>query len=464
MQRFWFLDLIKELLPENEWKDFQNHYTKPLSKSIKIIKKKITLDTFSQKESQWKNALSLQPCSFTSEGKSLDDVLSIQKDWKWGLGSHWMHQLGFFYVQEIAAWMSAQTIHRKENDLVLDLCAAPWGKTLQLIDQSPQSALILSNELNPQRRKALLSNLERCGNEQITLLGYDGRKFWDLLYETCDHVLLDAPCSGEWMQYKSDFQIFQWKEKEIRKIAQVQEELLISWLKALKIWGELTYSTCTLNPLENEGVLQHIQEQFGENIRFLPVKIDQKSPGIKQRRDEVYSDSIVNTVARFWPHRQKTWGFFIAKIQKLWTIGFQEPVTREQNTLWTYKEKTNQEIWNFLDQEYGIKKSDLSNFDFLESKYTFQVVNKNILPLLQKGLFWEQIWMPILKKLPNNVRIPLDWLAKIFWGKATKQTITCDTSMIETFLANHLLPCNPTDGKYLIVTRNGKGLCIYHHK
>jgi len=77
--------------------------------------------------------------------------------------------------------------------------------------------------------------LERCGFENVLLTGYDGRKFGELLSEQCDKVLLDAPCSGEGMQYKSDFKVYQWNEKVVRKIASVQEELLVSGLQALKV-------------------------------------------------------------------------------------------------------------------------------------------------------------------------------------------------------------------------------------
>jgi 16S rRNA (cytosine1407-C5)-methyltransferase len=116
---------------------------------------------------------------------------------------------------------------------VLDLCAAPGGKSIQLADQ--KAGLLISNELNPIRRKALKANLERCGIWNTIVTGYDGRVLGNLLYEQCDKVLLDAPCSGEGMQYKSDVTIYQRNEKVIRKLAHMQYELLIAGLTALKI-------------------------------------------------------------------------------------------------------------------------------------------------------------------------------------------------------------------------------------
>ena len=113
------------------------------------------------------------------------------------------------------------------------MCAAPGGKSIQIADTGVE--LLISNELNPSRRKALKSNLERCGIWNSTITAYDGRIIGHLLSEQCDKVLLDAPCSGEGMQYKSDFKIYQRKEKSVKKIAHLQKELLISGLQALKV-------------------------------------------------------------------------------------------------------------------------------------------------------------------------------------------------------------------------------------
>jgi 16S rRNA (cytosine1407-C5)-methyltransferase len=159
----------------------------------------------------------------------------------------------------MSAGLPAQMLNIQQGDLVLDMCAAPGGKSVQLADKllNKESSLphptdrpdgsktddqaftkrgcIISNELNPARRKALEANLERCGiwNEVIT--GYDGKILGKLLHEQCDKVLLDAPCSGEGMQYKSDFKVYRWDEKHSKKIAQTQKELLLSGLEALKI-------------------------------------------------------------------------------------------------------------------------------------------------------------------------------------------------------------------------------------
>lgn len=460
MKRFTYLDLVKELLPESERQDFEDTYTNPIQKSIKIITKKISQEEI-QKEDK---SLTFFDVPFTQNNQPLHDIVFVSKEEKGGLGNHRLHKRGFFYVQEMSAGVPVQTMDIKENEVVLDMCSAPWGKSLQLLDKAPWSSIILSNEVNPQRRKALLSNLERCGNEQIAILGYDGRKLGDLFFEQCDKVLLDAPCSGEWMQYKSDFKIFSWNEKEVKKIATLQEELLISWLKALKIWWELTYSTCTTNTLENEGVLKKIWEQYGDAIEFLPVRIDQKSQGIPQRREEIYPEEITHTCARFRPHKQHTWWFFVAKIRKKKSIESIQHTPSLENSIWDYQEEKNQEIWEFLHEHFGIQETDSPHLCFVESQLTIQVVPKNYLPLLQKHLFREQLWMPILKKL-NNKYLPLDGLAVIFGSKATKNVLQLTTDEIKEFVDQQRISKEISfSEKYLLVTWKHKGIGIYVRK
>ncbi len=462
MKRFSYLDLVQELLPPDEFEVFQQQYTTPIQKSVKIIRKKISEKDF-EKEAK---TLTLYQGNFTAWGERLDDLVFVENQEKIGLWSHRLHQLGYFYVQEYAAWFPVQTMNIGENETILEMCSAPGGKTIQILDKIAPSCTLISNEVNPQRRKALLSNCERCGNEQIAITGYDGRNLWDLFFETCDQVLLDAPCSGEGMQYKSDFKIFSWNEKEVRKIANLQQELLISGLKALKVWGILTYSTCTTNPIENEMNLQKILESFPWKIELLPVEIDQKSPGIHQWRDFAFSEELVQKVARFRPHQQKTWGFFIAKLKKLAPLGekklpFQE--SSQSESLW--KITKNEKISSFLKENFGISEEILRNYDLVESNLTIQVIPHHYERLLKIGIFFDQIGMPILKKLPQDKFVPLDGLAKILWTFATQNVQDLTSEEAKNRIETKTLSLDEMNqGKYLLLRWKGQGIGIYSRK
>jgi 16S rRNA (cytosine1407-C5)-methyltransferase len=117
------------------------------------------------------------------------------------------------------------------------------------------------------------------------------------------------------MQYKSDFKVYQWNEKAIKKLAHLQRELLISGLSALKVGGELVYSTCTTNTIENEGVIASILEELGESVELVNVEIAEKSFGISPENGRD-TEGTTKKVARFRPHLHHTGGFFIAKLRK----------------------------------------------------------------------------------------------------------------------------------------------------
>jgi 16S rRNA (cytosine1407-C5)-methyltransferase len=224
MKPISYLDMVKTLLPLEEFLEFEKYYTSPVRKSIKILSAKKEATRQQLKHDGW----ILTPPKFSRKGKTYDDVLFVDKSDKQSLGSHPLHAEGEFYVQEMSAGLSAQILDIQAEDLVLDMCAAPGGKSIQLADKLNNTGTLISNELNPSRRKALEANLERCGIWNAIITGYDGRLLGKLWYEQCDKVLIDAPCSGEGMQYKSDFKVYRWNEKAIRKLAQTQKELLLS--------------------------------------------------------------------------------------------------------------------------------------------------------------------------------------------------------------------------------------------
>jgi 16S rRNA C967 or C1407 C5-methylase (RsmB/RsmF family) len=146
MKKFSYLDMVKTLLPENEYIAFTQHYQKPLQKSIKILTSKTDIFAFKQRVS--KDGRTFKPPNFSRKGKPYDDVLFVEKPHTYSLGSHPLHQAGYFYVQEMAAGLPAQILNIQPNTIVLDLCAAPGGKSIQLADK-----LLSFSQKNPPEPK-----------------------------------------------------------------------------------------------------------------------------------------------------------------------------------------------------------------------------------------------------------------------------------------------------------------------
>lgn len=154
-----------------------------------------------------------------------------------------MHQAGFFYMQEVAASLPSQVLNVEAGDLVLDMCAAPGGKSVQLGDRlltadgrkpSDSIGLIVSNEVSGSRLVSLQHNLNRCGIYPTAVTSMDGIAFGTVLPEFFDKVLVDAPCSGEGTGFKSDAGTKRRREEDIQKIARLQQQLLFSAINACK--------------------------------------------------------------------------------------------------------------------------------------------------------------------------------------------------------------------------------------
>ncbi|MDD2694261.1 MAG: hypothetical protein PHY14_05105 [Candidatus Gracilibacteria bacterium] len=224
------------------------------------------------------------------------------------------HLVGNFYIQELAAAqpvdiLADHTIQEK-NFLILDLASSPGGKTTQLAEYFPNS-FIIANEPTRERIPQLLQNLERMHTPNVAITLYPGQ-YWKNFPETFDRILLDAPCSGEGTLYKCTDAVKHWHLKNIKQIARLQERLLDAALHALKVGGEMIYSTCALNLLENEGVVNAMMEKYPGAFEILFQK-------------------------KYWPHIDKTGGFFVTKIQKIASLERKES---EVDNSWKTEKKS----------------------------------------------------------------------------------------------------------------------------
>jgi 16S rRNA C967 or C1407 C5-methylase (RsmB/RsmF family)/NOL1/NOP2/fmu family ribosome biogenesis protein len=205
------------------------------------------------------------------------------------LGAHPLHHAGLFYVQEPSAQAVALAAGNLAGLRVLDLCAAPGGKSTHLAARMGNTGLLVCNEIHPTRAKALAENLERLGclgavtNEDPTRLAERWGAFFDL-------VLLDAPCSGEGMFRKHDAAIAAWSQAHVEACATRQHGILESAAKLLRGGGRLVYSTCTFSSEENEGAIE----------RFL----------------EAHPEFTMLSMQRFLPHLERGEGHFVAVLHK----------------------------------------------------------------------------------------------------------------------------------------------------
>ena len=218
---------------------------------------------------------------------------------------------GFFYIQEVASQVPALVLDPKPGDSVLDMCAAPGSKTTQLAQLMNNKGVIIALDVKNDRLRVLGNNLERCGVENVLVYNKDAKYVQDLSIQF-DKVLLDAPCSGNFVIEKDWFMI-----RDIGGIVEnsiVQRSLLKSALSVLKPGGILVYSTCSLEPEEDELVIDWLLNNFKVELEEISLKLG--SEGLIKVEKHVLSEELIKT-RRFWPNLSSTQGFFVAKIRKL---------------------------------------------------------------------------------------------------------------------------------------------------
>ena len=227
---------------------------------------------------------------------------------KWGYygkvsGKSPEHVTGLIYSQEPAAQMVAQVAHPHEGMRVLDLAAAPGGKSTHLLSYLNNTGLLVSNEINNKRSKILVENIERFGARNVLVTNESAERLAKVFSSFFDLIVLDAPCSGEGMFRKQPDAMDYWSLDYPAQCATLQREILEDAVKMLANGGELVYSTCTWAPEENEEIVAWLLDEFPLELVDLP-KLNGMTPGID------YPET-----ARMYPHHFKGEGQFVAKFR-----------------------------------------------------------------------------------------------------------------------------------------------------
>ena len=242
---------MKSLLGD-EFPDFLQYYNSGRCfRGLRVNTLKCTADRL---------GFELKPTPFCSDGYYLPDELKH-------VGAHPLHHAGAFYVQEPSATSAVPMLGVQKGEKVLDLCAAPGGKSTQIAAALGGEGLLWSNEIVRSRALILLSNIERLGVRNAAVSSCHPEQLCEKLHGYFDRVLVDAPCSGEGMFRKNSAAEQEWSVEHVRSCSERQLKILNSAKLALREGGVLVYSTCTFSREENEGVIEAF---LRENPDFVP--------------------------------------------------------------------------------------------------------------------------------------------------------------------------------------------------
>ena len=290
------------------WDDFRQCSLSFLRRSIRVNTLKMHVSELKERlEKNW----DLEQIPWCKEGFWIEHSKKERRD----VGNLIEHSLGYFYLQEAASMIPPIVLNPKPHDFVLDIAASPGSKTTQIAQYMQNKGILIANDYTYERMKPLSINLQRCGvtNAIITLM--EGQWFKKSGIEF-DKVLVDAPCSGTGTIRKSLKTIGIWNPDMIKRLSITQKQLIETGFNLLKGNGTLVYSTCSLEPEENEEVVDFLLKKY-ENAKLEEINLKlKKSPVILEFENKKYNEEIKKCL-RIWPQDNDTEGFFVAKLRKI---------------------------------------------------------------------------------------------------------------------------------------------------
>lgn len=286
-----YLRNMKQLLTD-EYDLYLDSFNNDRVYGLRINTNKISVKDFLQI-----NPFNLKPIPWTDDGFYFDEKDKPSK--------HPYYYAGLYYIQEPSAMLPAQVLPIEENDIVLDACAAPGGKSSKLSNKLNKTGLLISNDISVSRAQVLLKTLESQGISNAYVIAEDIN---DLnLYETFDKILIDAPCSGEGMFRKEPDLIKSWIERGNEYYSDIQKTIIKKALTLLKPGGKMVYSTCTFSKIEDEDVVEYALSICPE-LKVLPIN---KCEGFVSGLTEKTKNCV-----RLYPHKINGEGHFVALLQK----------------------------------------------------------------------------------------------------------------------------------------------------
>ncbi len=322
-----YVERMKKLLGD-EYKQYELAMTRSPIRGFRVNTEKMSITDF-----EMIGTLKAEPIPYVENGY----YFSQEK-----IGNHPYHHAGVIYVQEPGAMAPAECVDIEPDWVILDMCAAPGGKSSQLRNKMGENGILVSNEIIPSRCKILTGNIERMGFRNTVTTCMDTARLASLFPKTFNLIMVDAPCSGEGMFRKDDTAIDEWSDENVRKCAVRQAEILDNAALALKDGGYIVYATCTFSLEENEMTVDSFLCRHPD---FELVPVNPKL--LPYTSDGIFFDGCkcetINFCRRFYPHKGRGEGQFMAVLHNK-----NEEYTDYRNKP-KAKEKIDSSVFAFLD-------------------------------------------------------------------------------------------------------------------
>ncbi len=339
-------------------KNFGNFVQREPAKYIRVNEKKISRKILADQLNET-YGIKTEEVSFPA------NALKITEGFEYA-GSTLEIAFGFYYIQGLTSMLPPIVLNASDKDIVLDLCSAPGSKTTQIAGSMNNKGILVVNELEIDRIKALVFNLDKMNFINYGVVNSRGEilsKYFDSYF---DKILVDAPCSGLGIVQKKSEVNKWWTPERVSHLSEIQNKLLVSAIKMLKVGGEIVYSTCTLTPEENELIINKLLEKYPVDLVKIELPLKHHN-GFTEYNGTKLDERLSETI-RIFPWEVDSDGFFLAKLKKTGETIPPEQFKWKKHyviTMHKYNDAIIHERLNTLSAEFGINVDVFSNYKFL---------------------------------------------------------------------------------------------------
>ncbi len=350
---------------------------------------------------------------------------------EYDLGKSVYHLLGAFYLQEPSAMIPSFLLNPNKDDIVLDLCAAPGGKSIQSSLLMNGEGLIISNDISRSRCFDMLENVERLGIGNIIITNNDFSNLYHNYLETFDKIILDAPCSGSGMMRKDKRMIEDWSYHKVLKNQEIQKSLISIAYDMLKPGGLLLYSTCSFSYEEDEEIIEYLLKEKGGIIEPLP------------KSDLFYVDNTLPYGVHLFPYLFDGEGHYICLIRKEG-----EHKSTSLKDISSIKEKDIfisskiKKVEHFKDTYFGLTSNPIKLKNLNIIRYGVKIGRK------QKGYFeYDYHYSRFVKDFPNKIMINEDEMKTYLSGNPIVKP--CERGYVQINYKGLKIAFGKSDGKVI---------------
>jgi 16S rRNA (cytosine1407-C5)-methyltransferase len=363
-------DYLAELFGEESAKKYLNFVEEYPSVYVRVNKLKITRD-------ELVNRLRKRYCIESEIFDDSPNTLKFQEREE-NLGKTLEISLGYYYIQGLSSMLPPYVLNPGPGDKVLDLCSAPGSKATQLAELMGNKGTLVVNEVQLDRIKALIYNLDRMNVINTGVVHSKGELLSKYFLNYFDKILVDSPCSGLGIIQKK-IEVNQWWNLDrVNVLHDLQVRLLVAAVKMLKVGGELVYSTCTLTPEENELVIEKLLKKYPVEIVDIKLPLKHRNGFTKYKGQSLHPD--LKKAVRILPWEADSDGFFLIKLVKTDHVESGDEVKWKKSYTSEFlkpDDKKVEKYLSFLSKIFGIDPAIFKEFNFILKRRDLYFVNKN---------------------------------------------------------------------------------------